>query len=436
MRTPKKLAMALGVSLLIGLGATAAAITSPLLGSEVEVMIRELAQGIRDNYVFPDKGEQAAELLEENLERGRYDGLDEMQLAERLTRDLQEVTKDRHFGVRPAPRDDPGIDAPVLQGAARSGTHGFECVERLEGNIGYLDLRRFEPLEESGPTLHAAMRLLQGSDALIFDMRRNGGGHPDAVRAICTYLFDPSEPVHLNSLYFRPTDETTEFWTAPEILKSDAMPETPVWVLTSGYTFSGAEEFTYNLKTRGRATIVGETTGGGAHPVDGFPIGDGALMAMIPVGRAINPITGTNWEGTGVTPDVETSAEEALDVAIDLALESMVNSGDPAKAENASWALIAKRAEAGGRPISEAVMLEIAGDYGERQVEHRDGALWYTRTGVSNAPRRLTCVGDDTFVVDGVPDFKLVFNRERDGRVSGVTGHYRQREPDHNERVD
>ncbi len=439
MSNPKKAATTLGITLLVAVGAAVSAIGSPFIGvgDEVEAMVRDLAKGIRDNYVFPDKGEQAAEMLEANLESGNYDDLDDMQIAQRLTQDLQELTKDRHFGVRPAPRGEPGLDAMVRRGAPPSGTHGFERVERLEGNIGYLDLRRFEGLDESGPTLHAAMRMLQGSDALIFDMRRNGGGHPGSVQAICSYLFDPGEPVHLNSLYFRPTDETTEFWTMPEILESGAMPETPVWVLTSSYTFSGAEEFTYNLKTRGRATIVGETTGGGAHPVDGFPIGDGSHMAMIPVGRAINPITKTNWEGTGVTPDVEAPAEEALDVAVSLALEAMMDSGDPGKAETASWALVAKRAAAGGQPISEADMMEIAGDYGERQVQLRDGALWYSRsTSTSTKPRRLTCVGDDTFVVQGVPEFKLVFERSRDGRITAVSGNYKTRGPDRNDRVD
>lgn len=435
MRPTKALATSLGLALLIGAGATAATLTSPFLGTDLEVMVRDMARGIRDNYVFPDKGEEAAKMLETNLEQGDYNGLDDMQLAQRLTQDLRELTKDRHFGVRPAPLASERAQARPIA-LPPSGTMGFERIERLEGNIGYVDLRAFAPREVAEPTVHAAMRLLQGSDALIFDLRRNGGGDPETVQAVCSYLFDDSEPVHLNSLYFRPTDETTEFWTQPDTLESDAMGDTPIWVLTSGYTFSGGEEFAYNLKTRDRATLVGETTGGGAHPVDGFLLEGGSHMVMIPVGRAINPITGTNWEGTGVSPHVEAPADEALDIAIDQALTGMAESDEPGKAEQAAWALTSLRAKRGGQAISEGAMLEIAGDYGERQVELRDGALWYSR-GTANAfsgQRKLVCVDDNTFVIDGVSDFKLVFNRERDGRVSGVTGHYRQRGPDYNAR--
>lgn len=372
MRTVHRLLAPLGLALLIGAGTAGAAFSSPQLGSDLEGMIRDLARSVRDNYVFPDKGEEAASMLETNLEKGAYDGLDDIRLAERLTRDLREVTRDRHFGVRPAP---PQLEGGVVKSFTRrpSGTMGFERVERLEGNIGYVDLREFAPREFAEPTVHAAMRLLQGSDALIFDLRRNGGGDPETVQAVCSYLFDPGEPVHLNSLYFRPADETTEFWTQPETLESDAMGETPIWVLTSSYTFSGGEEFAYNLKTRDRATLIGETTGGGAHPVDAFELHGSDLRVMIPVGRAINPVTGTNWEGTGVVPHHDVPADEALDLAIDQALSGMAASGDPGKAEQAAWALTSLRAKNGGRSLSEADMLEIAGDYGERQIELRDG---------------------------------------------------------------
>jgi len=423
------------VGLLICAGAAAAAISSPFVGAQIDVdtIVRDLAMGIRNNYVFPDKGEDAAKMLEENLDGGRYESLSDMELSQRLTLDLRELTEDRHFGVRPAPQRDE-TEVEVTFTGQPSGTFGFQHIERLEGNIGYMDLREFAPRAVAEPTLHAAMRLLQGSDALIFDLRKNGGGDPETIQVLCTYLFDPDEPVHLNSLYFRPSDETTEFWTQPEVLESDAMPETPVWVLTSGYTFSGGEEFAYNLKTQQRATLIGETTGGGAHPVDGFLLEGGSHLAMIPVGRAINPITGTNWEGVGVSPHVEAPADEALDIAIDQALEGMAGSDDPDKAGQAEWALTAIRAKRGGQPVSEAVMIEIAGDYGERQIEMRDGALWYSRKGVSNGQRKLTCVGEDAFVVEGVAGFKLEFRRDDDGRIDGVTGNYKMRGPDFNER--
>ncbi len=418
---------------LVALGA-AAALASPVMPKpDVSALVQDLAQAVRDNYVFPDKGEEAAAMLEQKLGEGAYDGLDGMQLAQRLSMDLRGITNDRHFGVRPAPPPSP-TEAGLEPQNVPTAPFGFVNVDRLEGNIGYVDLRGFAPREAAEPTVHAAMKLLQGSDALIFDLRKNGGGHPGTIQVLCSYLFDPAEPVHLNSLYFRPTDETTEFWTEPEILESDAMPDTPVWVLTSNYTFSGGEEFAYNLKTRKRATLVGETTGGGAHPVNGFMIGDHELVAMIPVGRAINPVTGDNWETKGVAPDVEAPAAEALDIAIGQALERMASSGDAEKAETAAWALAARRAANGGVSLDEAAMREIAGDYGERQIELRDGALWYSRSNAGGGWRKLVCVGQDTFVIDGVADFKLVFDRGDDGKIVGVSGNYKMRGPDYNER--
>jgi hypothetical protein len=162
------------------------------------------------------------------------------------------------------------------------------------------------------------MRFVANTDAMIFDMRRNGGGNPEMVRFICSYLF--KEPTHLNTLCWRENDRRVEFWTITD-LPGPSLADVPAFVLTSGYTFSGAEEFTYDLKTRRRATIVGETTGGGANPGGTFPLND-RFNAFIPTGRAVNPVTGTSWEGVGVEPDVACAADAALDTALGLAREA------------------------------------------------------------------------------------------------------------------
>ena len=159
------------------------------------------------------------------------------------------------------------------------------------------------------------MNFLANADAIIFDMRQNGGGHPGLIQYICSYLFDA--PTHLNSLYWRQGDRTEEFWTLDDV-PGPKMPDVPVFVLTSSYTFSGAEEFSYNLQTRERATLVGETTGGGANPGGRMPVNQ-RFGIFIPTGRAINPITGTNWEGIGVVPDIAVDADEAYDTALAMA---------------------------------------------------------------------------------------------------------------------
>jgi C-terminal processing protease CtpA/Prc len=196
---------------------------------------------------------------------------------------------------------------------------GFEKLEILPGNVGYLKFNMFADPEVCGPTATTAMAFLENAAALIVDMRDNGGGSPEMVAYVTTYLFD--ERTHLNDLWTRSTGETKQFWTRPE-LPGKRLGTQPVYVLTSSRTFSGGEEFTYNLQSLKRATIVGETTGGGAHPVRGVSI-DERFMIGVPFARAINPITNTNWEGTGVTPDVQVPAADALEKAQELVRANM-----------------------------------------------------------------------------------------------------------------
>jgi hypothetical protein len=160
---------------------------------------------------------------------------------------------------------------------------------------------------------------------MIVDIRANGGGSPHMVALVTSYLFG-NERVHLNSLYFRPADRTDDFYTDPSVAGRKFGPDKPVYVLTSARTFSGAEEFAYNLQTRKRAIIVGETTGGGAHPGEGVSLPHG-LMMFVPTGRAINPITKTNWEGVGVRPDVPVAADAALEKAHQLARNAVARRG-------------------------------------------------------------------------------------------------------------
>jgi len=196
---------------------------------------------------------------------------------------------------------------------------GFEKVEHLSGNIGYVKFDMFADPEVCGPTAIAAMNLLSNVDAIIFDLRENGGGDPAMIALISTFLFD--QPTHLNDLWERKNDVTHQYWTLPYV-PGKRLDGKPVYVLTSKVTFSGAEEFSYNLKNLKRATIVGETTGGGAHPVSGQRIDDHFLIG-VPYARAINPISKTNWEGTGVEPDVKVAASNALTTAEKLALEKV-----------------------------------------------------------------------------------------------------------------
>jgi hypothetical protein len=295
-----------------------------------EVLDGALKQ-LNAHYIFPDKAREMEKAIRGRQEKKEYDSITSAKsLAETLTKHLQEVSHDKHLRVvyrhepLPKPRETPPTpdERQRMRAMLSKNNFGFEKVERLEGNIGYLDLRGFMEAEAAGETAAAAMSFLANTDALIIDLRKNGGGSPGMVALLCSYLFD-GPPRHLNSLHWRRPEgeDVQQWWTLPYVPGKKYVGK-DVYVLTSKRTFSAAEEFTYNLQTQKRATIVGETTGGGAHPGGPRPIND-HFAVWVPSGRAVNPITKTNWEGTGVKPDVEVPADQALKTAHVAALKKL-----------------------------------------------------------------------------------------------------------------
>jgi hypothetical protein len=273
------------------------------------------------HYVFPEVATRMAQDVRARLARGEYERVTNgISFASVLTEHLQGVSRDKHLRVNFSPARVPDRRPNATRDSAareRYRTHmaavncGFVKAEHLPGNVGYVKFNFFADPEVCGPTASAAMSFVANSDALIVDLRENGGGSPDMVAYVTSYLF--SKRTHLNDLWTRRTNETREHWTrdVPGMRFGDAK---PVYVLTAKRTFSGAEEFSYNLKNLKRAVIVGETTGGGAHPVSGHRIDDHFTIG-VPFARAINPISKTNWEGKGVEPDVKVPAAQALEVA-------------------------------------------------------------------------------------------------------------------------
>ena len=283
---------------------------------------------LNESYVFPETAQKMEETVKAHQKKRDYDSItDGDDFARRLTDDFQAVSHDKHLHVMfsPAPmpdmeaqRPDPKREAEERKELERMNC-GFNKAEILEGNVGYLKFDFFADPAICGPTVVAAMNFLANVDAIIFDLRENGGGDPKMVAFVSSYLF--AERTHLNDLWTRKGDITDQYWTLPYV-PGKRLDDKPAFVLTSSHTFSGGEEFTYNLKTLKRATIIGETTGGGAHPVRGHHITDHFGIG-VPFARAINPITHTNWEGTGVEPDVKVSAADALTTAKKLAAEKL-----------------------------------------------------------------------------------------------------------------
>jgi len=287
-----------------------------------------VAENLTESYIDADLAKQMVDAMRAHAAKGEYDSITDGDVfAERLTTELRAVSHDKHLGVNFTPFKAPprkeGPPSPEEDARFHSQMDRMNCmfkkVEILPNNIGYIKFDGFMDAGYCGPTVVAAMGFVAHTDALIFDLRENGGGQPVMVTMIASYLFD--KPTHLIDIYNRKEDKTVQNWTLA-YLPGQRLTKQPVYVLTAKRTFSGAEEFAFDLKNQKRATIVGETTGGGAHPVSGHTVAD-YFNVGVPFAKSLDPVTKTNWEGTGVEPDVKVDAKDALETAEKLALEKV-----------------------------------------------------------------------------------------------------------------
>jgi hypothetical protein len=299
-------------------------------------VIASLAKGLRDAYVFADVGEKVAAMLQARNARGEYNSvLSAAAFSDLVTKQMFEATKDKHLrlmyssrALPSIPPFKPGVLPPpsareLLQ--RRANNYEFEKVEHLSGNVGYVKLNAFMDAARGGGVVAGAMAFLANTDALIIDLRQNGGGEPSMVALLASYFF--SDGVHLADLAYRLEGtrdyDTTQMWTSAYV-PGERYVDKDVYILTSKRTFSAAEEFTYDLQALKRAVVVGETTAGGANPVAPYRLTE-HFYAGIPRGHSINPVTKTNWEGKGITPDVEVPEVDALKTARRLALQRLID---------------------------------------------------------------------------------------------------------------
>lgn len=294
-------------------------------------VIDGIAVELKKAYVEPDVAQKMIDAVQAHVAHGDYDAItDGDAFANKLTEDLEAVSHDKHLRVSfspfkmPPPHEPSPEDETRFHQQMEHDNCAFDKVEILPNNIGYVKFDGFMDASFCGPTVAAAMTFVGHTDAVIFDIRQNGGGQPLMVALIASYLFD--KPTHLIDIYNREKDETTQDWTQ-SYLPGPRLAKQPVYVLTSSRTFSGAEEFAFDLQTQKRATIVGETTGGGAHPVSGHTVAD-YFMIGVPFAKSLDPVTKKNWEGTGVVPDVKVKADDALATAQKLAEEKLHTKAD------------------------------------------------------------------------------------------------------------
>lgn len=406
--------------------------------SEKKEVIKLVGKRLIEFYVYPDVARQMAAALSKNFDDGLYNSIkDARHFAMTLTRDLRNISRDGHLDVwfnpqlvlenRNAAGKQKELSAEVLQKQikeAQRNNFGFKEVKILDGNIGYLNLTSFtNPELGAEEAVTAAMNLLSHTDALIIDLRQNGGGHSTMVTLLASYLFD-SKPVLLSDFYTRVGAKETleQEWTLPQV-KGKKRPGTDVYILTAFRTFSAGESFAYSLQNYKRATIVGERTGGGAHIVT-YKIVNDNFMIKVPFGRPVDPNTKTNWEKTGIKPDIETAPKDALLAAQIKALEKLsaaAAAGSEAKISY-EWLLIDLRAKLIPVQIDEAALRSYAGTYtgqlGQRKITFEDGRLFSQRV---NGPKMmLTPITTDLFTFEGRNEVRLKINVENN-RVVGLT---------------
>ncbi len=305
---------------------------TPIDAATRSAAIESLAVAVRDRYVFPDKGAELAKVLKRRAAKKEYDRITSTrEFADSLTAHMQAATHDLHMRVHyrlePLPRDAGDEDRPSEAERQRQlafeqlRNFGFDQVRRLPGNVGYLDLRMFSGTPEAQATAVAAMNFLGNCDALIVDLRRNGGGAPGMIQTLLSYLVEPGRRLHFNDFYEREGDRWVQYYTSP-FVPGPRLAGKPVYVLTSALTGSAAEEFSYDIQTHKLGTLIGATTAGAANP-GGFVRLTDHLAAFVATGRAVNPVTKTNWEGVGVKPDVAVAPHEALRAAHVRAIEEL-----------------------------------------------------------------------------------------------------------------
>lgn len=399
-------------------------------------IVKDIGELLIEKYIFLDVAERIKEHIGTRLKNGDYDSVDDpAHFAKVLEEDLYQISEDRHFHIEFNPGRAELIRAQKGQSeeekeranrtlceADRRTNFGFKRLEHLKGNVGYLDLRYFSNAEYGGQTAVAAMNFLANADAVIIDLRDTPGGYPNMVQLLCSYFIRGTREgrTHLNTFERRFDDSIEQFWTISYV-PGPRMYDMDLYILTSKYTGSGAEEFVYNMRNLQRATLIGETTGGAAHHVEDVVIQDSFVMHL-PSGRPINPISGTNWEKTGVEPHIAIEAEKAYDTAYLMALEQLLKKAeDEDQLFQINWALDGLKAKLNPVEIDEKTLGMYVGSYGERRVWLDNGELIYQRIGPQH---RLIALRENLFGLEGLDYFRIEFVMDGRGNVKELVGLY------------
>ncbi|HVX27619.1 MAG TPA: S41 family peptidase [Parafilimonas sp.] len=400
-----------------------------LTGSTKTEVINNLCQSLLDNYVFEDTAIDMKNSLLKNLANGLYDSITNPQeFAQRLTTDVRNVYDDKHLSIIFDPKmlENLADTSKLKQEEQRKENRvayaqenfGFKKVEILNSNIGYMYFNRFYGFnEDSKERVNTVFSFLKYANALIIDVRNNGGGSPDMDKYISSFLLQPK--TQLSSFYERRNDSTELNYTyQPDIPVSFALK--PIYILVNRLTFSAAETFAYDLQHLHRATIIGETTGGGAHAVQSTNISNG-FFGLIPYARAINPVTKTNWEATGVKPDVNALPDNAVDAATLMYYDyEIANLKDSNKIKKIQWARTMLDAKIHPYEIDTTILKNYTGKFGDEIFSYNAGALYVKGKKSRGSPSRLIPLSQTSFKQMDIDYYKFEFVKNAKGEISGV----------------
>lgn len=386
---------------------------APLTADQRAAAVAAIIQAVETRYVFPERVPAIRDRLTEGLASGRYDASDPSAFAERLSTDLRESSQDGHMYLlhEPSqyaaaitsdadPYENPAYMA-IWAAAARRSNHGLSEMRILPGNVRYLRVSTFHWVQDrTGQAYDDALRFLREGDAVIIDLRGNGGGDHAAVRYLLSHFMEPDE---LDMTFLEAGEEPVQSRTLDHV-PAGRLTGKPLYVLTSRQVGSAAEAFAYSVQKFGLGTLVGGTTGGAANNNTFVPIAPG-FMLSVSYGRPVHPVTGGNWEGTGVEPDVAVDPNTALETATTLALDVLLARPDADPVDRAGWAWARTAAAARARPVTIAPerLRALAGTYGGRTIVFEDGGLVWRRAN-GPASRLVPLTEDGLFAIEGGDD--------------------------------
>lgn len=412
---------------------------------EIKLLVDSLGKALKRWYIYPDKAELISKTISANCKKGAYDKIPgRRELADAIHNDIQKVHHDGHMRVMYAPGFEQRLITVLPDSLQKKETeielkrqqkHNFYFTksEFMLDNIGYLRWDAFVGFtKEAAPIYDAAFRFVSNAKALIIDMRYNGGGSPETVNAMLNYFFTKKLPMN-HIIDFN--KDTVKHYTDPSVTSFKL--EMPVYILTSKRTFSGAEDFTYAMKYAKRATIVGDTTGGGAHPTGPAPLGHGFVL-NVPTARSYHEITKTNWEGTGVYPDVYVKGDLALERAQLLIAKELLNKAiDADEKQEAEWLVSTSEnklalAQIGDMNLSNQELSKFCGSYKPvtspgsspftMEILIKGSAIY--RSIPIPPDWKLLPISSTRFVYDNDDSGRFMdFILDKDGKVTGVTIH-------------